>query len=620
MPFRIRVALATLLAIGFSSAARLSAQAVYGSIVGTVLDASGAAITGAKITIRNVERDVTNATTTNESGNYSQRYLIVGRYQVRVEAPGFKSFQQDNVGVSVDSEALVDIRLEVGEAAQTLEVSAEASLLKTERSDVSTTYSQKAVAELPMLSRRFTNFQLITPGVSLWPVSLTAASPENPQGSYRLLVNGQSFAGVSHLLDGTDNHDAVLGWIVINPTLESVTEAKVTTADYDAEFGTSAAAVVSAQTKSGTNAIHGSAFEFLRNDHLQARNPFTQSIPIFGSNGREIPVTQWNQFGGSIGGPIKKNKLFYFGDYQGTRRNTGGSVLLRVPSLAERTGDLSGLGLNIYNPASGSTPAARTAFSGAVIPASLISPQALNLLKFIPAPNINASKDQPNYAGSGAVNFNDDAFNTRVDWYVSEKMHVFGRYSFVNFKIASPGIYGYGGGPGYDPSGGTSAFAGSSTSLNHSIAAGFDYVLNPNLFTDFRFGFFRYQVNVVPNGLATAPATDAGIPGLNLDKQFTGGMPAFFINDYGNNLFKFGYALGVNGCNCPLNENEKQFQFVNNWSKIHGNHSFKFGADIRQAHNLRVPSDQHRAGQLSFNAAGTQGPNGGGSGLATFLL
>ncbi len=218
---------------------------------------------------------------------------------MRVEAPGFQTFVQDNVGVSVDSEARVDIRLQVGEVTQTLEVSAEASLLKTERSDVSTTYSQKQVAELPMLSRRFTNFQLMTPGVSLWPVSLTAAQPENPQGSYRILVNGQSFAGVSHLLDGTDNHDAVLGWIVINPTLESVTEAKVTTADYDAEFGTSAAAVVSAQTKSGTNAMHGSAFEFMRNDHIQARNPFTQSLPIFGTNGRQIPVTQWNQFGGS---------------------------------------------------------------------------------------------------------------------------------------------------------------------------------------------------------------------------------------------------------------------------------------------------------------------------------
>ena len=616
----LRTVLSTILVLGLALPQRLSSQAVYGTIVGTVLDATGAAVSGAKVTIRNVERDVANSTTTNESGNYSQRYLIVGRYQVRVEAPGFQTFVQDNVGVSVDSEARLDIRLQVGEVTQTLEVSAEASLLKTERSDVSTTYSQKQVAELPMLSRRFTNFQLMTPGVSLWPVSLTAAQPENPQGSYRLLVNGQSFAGVSHLLDGTDNHDAVLGWIVINPTLESVTEAKVTTADYDAEFGTSAAAVVSAQTKSGTNAMHGSAFEFMRNDHIQARNPFTQSLPIFGTNGRQIPVTQWNQFGGSIGGPIKKNKLFYFGDYQGTRRNTGGSVLLRIPSLAERTGDLSGLGLGIFDPLSGSTPAARTQFPGGVIPASRIAPQATKLLSFFPAPDVPASKDQPNYSGSGAVNFNDDAFNTRVDYYQTEKLHWFGRYSLANFKINSPGIYGAAGGPGYDPSGSVSAFAGQSTSLNHSIAGGFDYVVRPNLLTDFRFGFFRYQVHVVPNGLETSPAKDAGIPGVNLDTTFTGGMPAFFINDYGNNLFKFGYALGVNGCNCPLIMNEKQVQFVNNWSKIQGNHTFKFGADIRQARNLRVPSDQHRAGQLSFNAAGSQGANGGGSGLATFML
>ena len=317
------------------SSVRLHGQAVYGSIVGTVVDSSGAAVANAKVTIRNIDRDTSNETTTNESGNYTQRYLIVGNYQVRVEAPGFQAAVENRVAVSVDAEVKVDMKLQVGELSQTVEVTSEAAMLKTERSDVATTYSQKQVAELPVLNRRFTNFQLMTPGVSLWPVSLTAAQPENPQGSYRLLVNGQSFAGVSHLLDGTDNHDAVLGWIVINPTLESVTEAKVTTADFDAEFGTSAAAVVSSQTKSGTNSLHGSGFEFIRNDHLQARNPFTQSLPIFGTGGRVIPVTQWNQFGASIGGPISKNKLFYFGDYQGTRRNTGGSVLLRVP-LASR--------------------------------------------------------------------------------------------------------------------------------------------------------------------------------------------------------------------------------------------------------------------------------------------
>ncbi|MBI3469803.1 MAG: TonB-dependent receptor [Candidatus Solibacter usitatus] len=616
----------TLLAVGLCLLAglgdpeRASAQAVYGSIVGSITDASGAAIPGAKVTITDTGRDVTNVAASNDSGYFTQRFLIVGRYRVRVEAAGFQTFVQDNIGVSVDTETRVDVRMQVGEVTQTLEVSAEASLLKTERSDVASTYSEKTITNLPVLNRRFTNFQLMTPGVVSWPTSMTAASAENPQGSYRILVNGQSFSGTSHLLDGTDNHDAVLGWIVINPNLESVTEAKITTANYDAEFGVASAGVVSAQTKSGTNAIHGSVFEYLRNDHLQARNPFTQSQPIANSNGRMIPVTRWNQFGASVGGPIQKNKLFYFGDYQGTRRLTGGGALLRVPSLAERQGDMSGLGLNVFDPLSSATLAGRTPFANNAIPTSRLSSQALNLMKLIPAPNLNAVRDQPNFAGSGGVKFNDDAFDVRVDHYTTEKMHVFGRYSTQGFNMVAPGNFGAAGGPGLDASGSTNAYAGTSDSRNHSIAAGFDYTVRPNLLTDFRFGYFRYKVFGQPNGIGTSPAKDNGVPGLNVDANFNSGMPAFFINGYGNGLFRFGYALGVNGCNCPLIEDENQYQFVNNWTKLQGNHTFKAGADIRRAHNLRVPSDRHRSGELQFDAARTQGASGGGSGIASFML
>ncbi len=614
-----RLLLAAVLAIaavspGFS-------QAVYGTIVGTVVDPTGAAVAGAKVTITDTGRDVATTTTTNESGNFTQRFLIVGRYRVRVEAAGFKALNQENVGVSVDTETRIDLLLQVGDVTQTMEVSSEAGILKTERSDVSTTWSEKTVTNLPILSRRFTNLQLMTPGVVSFPTSMTAASAENPQGSYRMLVNGQSFAGTSHLLDGTDNHDAVLGWIVINPTLESVTEAKITTANYDAEFGVASAGVVSAQTKSGTNQIHGSAFWFLRNDHLQARNPFTQSRVIPNSNGRLIPLTQWNQFGASIGGPIMKNKLFYFGDFQGTRRNTGGGALLRVPTMEERAGDLRALNLNIFDPASGATPATRTQFPNNIIPANRLAGQAQALLRQIPGPNINAVLDQPNFASSGGVKSDDEAINTRVDHYTTEKLHIFGRYSMQQFRVLAPGSFGLvAGGPGLDASGSTNAYAGKSDSRNHSIAGGFDYTVKPTLLTDFRFGWFRYKVFGQPNGIGTAPAKDAGIPGLNTDDNFNSGMPAFFINGYGNNLFRFGYALGVNGCNCPLIQDENQYQFVNNWTKIQGNHTFKFGGDIRQAHNLRVPSDRHRSGELNFDAARTQGPLGGGSGLASFLV
>jgi hypothetical protein len=502
--------------------------------------------------------------------------------------------------------------LKVGDVTQAIEVTADASLLRTERSEVSQTFSQKIVTELPIFNRRFTNFELLTPGVQAFP-GQTAMS-EDPQGSYRKNVNGQSFAGTAHLLDGTDNHDAVLGLIVINPTLESVGEAKVTTSNYDAEFGATAG-VVSAQTRSGTNQYHGSAFWFLRNDHWMARNPFTQSRPIVGST-RLIPVVQWNQFGGSFSGPLVKNKVFYFMDFQGTRRNNGGSVLTRVPTAGERQGDLSQLGVDIFDPLSGAAPAQRTQFTGNRIPANRLSPQAQRLLSLLPLPNIStAVRDQPNYVGSGSQRFNDNGGNTRWDWYTTEKLHIFGRYSIADFDNYSPGVFGeVAGGPGFEP---TTGFAGLSTARNQSIAGGFDYTLSPSLLTDFRFGYFRYRVNVNPGGFGTNPAQEAGIPGLNTD-EFTSGMPGLFINGLGGTIF--GYALGTMRCNCPLRQREQQYQFVNNWTTIRNNHTIRFGADIRRALNLRVPSDRRRAGDINFDAARTQGPSGGGTGLATFLL
>ena len=601
----------TLLALTGGSV--LYGQAVYGNIVGTVLDSSGAAVPGAKVTITDTVRSVGFSATTNDSGNFAQRYLIAGTYRVRVEVQGFQAWVQDNVIVNVDADTRLEARLQVGEVTQTMEVTAETPLLKTERGEVSTTFSERTVSQLPIFNRRFTNFELLTPG---WQAVAGQTAPsEDPQGSYRKVNNGQSFAGVTHLLDGTDNHDAVLGLIVINPTLESVTDAKVTTQNYDAEFGASAG-VVSAQTRSGTNELHGSAFWFLRNSEVQARNPFSQARPIPGTAGRLIPVGQWNQFGASGGGPLRRNRLFYFGDFQSTRRNIGGSRLLRVPTPAERQGDISQLGVDIFDPQSGAAPAARTPFPGNRIPASRLSPQALRLLDLLTLPNVpGAIRDQPNFTGSGTMRFNDDAFNTRWDYYHSEKLHSFGRYSFAQFDQNSPGVFGaLGGGIGFEP---VTGFAGVSKVRNQSVAGGFDYTLSPNLLTDFRFGWFKYRVIVNPGAFGTTPAKDAGIPGMNTN-EFTSGMPGLFLNGQGGVIF--GYALPTMRCNCPLRQQEQQYQFVNNWTRIRSNHTVKFGADVRRALNLRVPSDRRRAGEINFDAARTQGPAGGGTGLASFLL
>lgn len=607
-----------IIVLAASLSMRIHAQAVYGSIFGTVTDPSGAAVVGATVTISDIEKGITFTVRTNESGNFTQTHLVVGKYRVKVEAPGFKAAVQEPVEVKVDAAARVDFVLQVGAITEEVSVTGEAPLLKSDRADVAVSFNERAVKELPIFNRNFTQFLLYTPGTQrlMWQ----HASSENPQESIQIMVNGQHFSGTAFQLDGTDNRDPILGIIVINPTLEGVTEAKITTQNYDAEFGMAIAGVVTAQTKSGTNELHGSAFLFRRNDLTQARDPFAQAIrdPI---TGKFIPDTLWNQFGGSLGGPIVKNKVFLFGDYQGTRRKNGVSRLLTVPTARARTGDLSEYRIPIFDPRTGdpATGRGRTQFPGNVIPSNRLSPQALNLLKLIPLPNVPGAGISNNFVASGIEAFDSDQFNIRGDHYWSQNLHLFGRYSYARFDKSAPGAFEPAGGAnvggiGLSPDG----FAGKSDTTNQSLAAGFDYTVTTNTLTDVRFGWFRYHVTVAPNGIGTSPAKDAGIPGLNVDNFFTSGMPAFFIGGTGG--FSFGYALGVNRCNCPLREEEQQFQIVNNWTFIRGNHNIKFGADLRYAQNLRVPSDAHRAGELSFSDGVTRGDVGGGLGLATFLL
>ncbi|HZT39432.1 MAG TPA: TonB-dependent receptor [Bryobacteraceae bacterium] len=610
-----RIAIA--FAVAACAPAALLAQAVYGNIVGTVTDSTGAGVPKAKVTISDLGKGVSFTTTTNESGNYSQTHLIVGTYEVRVEAPGFQTYVRRNVGVEVDATTQVDVQLSLGSVGEVVNVTAEAPLLKTEKADVSDTLTTKAVMELPVLGRDMSKLYFLVPGVQ---ASGTTAASEQPHDIYRPNIGGQYWGGIAFQLDGTDNRESVLGEPVITPNLDSVSELKITTTAYDAEFGQASQAIIAATTKSGTNEWHGSAFEFRRDQHGAARDPFAQSQPIPGSGGKLVPPTLWNQFGGSLGAPIQKDKTFIFGDYQGSRQKNGGSLLTRVPTAAERAGDLSDLGVNIYDPCNGTdcnvAPADRKQFAGNVIPTARLSKQALALLQFIPLPNIaGVSGAAPNYAASGAGILNSDAFNIRVDRYQTERMHMFGRYSFMQYNQTVPGAFGYAaGGPNFA----TTAFAGQASLRDQSISYGIDYMIRPNWLADFRFGFFRYRVFVNPNGLGTSPAKDAGIPGLNLDPYYTSGMPAFRLNGTGG--FAFGYSLGVNACNCPLNEQENEFQWVGNMTHTRGNHSLKYGVDFRYQQNLRVPSDSHRSGELTFDPTTTVGPNGGGLSLASFLL
>jgi hypothetical protein len=332
------------------------------------------------------------------------------------------------------------------------------------------------------------------------------------------MVNGQHFSGTGYQLDGTENRDPILGIIVINPNLEAIGETKITSQNYDAEFGQATAGVVSIQTRSGTNELHGSAFEFYQTDRFQARNPFTQPDRADPITGRVLPETTRHNFGAAVGGPIAPNKWFFFGDYQGLRSKVGGSRRLTVPTAAARAGDLREYGVNVFDPLTGAP------FPSNVIPSGRLSPQAQAILRLIPLPNAPGIRD--NYIAQGSETFDSDGGDVRIDGRLSDRLNMFVRYSLARFFRDGPTALGEGGGQELVTLGGVSDVE------NHSVAAGFDYTLSSTSILDVRLGFFKYGVEVLPFDYRTTPATDAGIPGLNFD-DFSSGLPAIFVRGGG---------------------------------------------------------------------------------------
>jgi len=638
--------LVPLILFALASARPTFGQAVSGSIFGTVSDQTGAVVPNVTVNIRDVDRGIDYHVQSNPDGNYTQTHLLAGHYRVTISAPGFDTFAADAL-VQVDAATRVDAALAVGKATSTVSVTSETPLLKTDRAELSDTLSSNQLASLPVLGRNLTSLMLVMPGA--FADSFQVAASENPQAGVQVDVNGESFTANGFLLDGTENQNPLLAIAIINPNIDSLQEFKVTTSNYDAEFGSVAGALMQATTKSGTNQLHGTAFEFVRNDIFNTANPFT------GTN----PPIRWNQFGGSLGGPIIKNKLFIFGDYQGSRQRNGASSIVTVPTTAERGGDLRALlgdyicadgsvsasacssplmvptteggsvaaqaGM-VFNPATGNSDgtgrqAITTNGVANVIP---VAAPLTKLLSYIPTPNFGgANAFYYNYLASGSEVYDIDQPDFRVDYTISSKASFFARYSLADFTMKAPAAFGaVAGGPAI----GTN-FAGQSLDRNQSLALGLTYTVSPTLVGEFRFGTFRYRIRVEPFGVGTTPATDAGLPGLNLGSTETSGMPAFYIN--GNGGFNFGYALGVNGCNCPLKETENQFDWITNWTKEKGNHTIKWGAEIPRDQQQRIPSDEHRSGEITFtdsvtgNAAVDALAGGNattGLGMASFLL
>lgn len=606
-----------------SSAAVSYAQQIFGSIFGTVTDPAGAVVVSAKVIITDVSKGTVFEVLTDGSGNYSKRQLIPDTYTITIESPGFSKVSSGKIEVHVDESARYDATLRVGDVTTEVEVLAAAPLLQSDRADVAQTFSSKQINDLPNIGRNLQSMELLQPGSA--KIGWQHASSENPQGSVQMVLNGQLFATMGYELDGTTNQDPILGIIVINPTFDSVSEVKQSLQNFDAEFSYVGGGMASYSTKSGTNQLHGDVFEYLQLN--------TPGFSTFASNpfsGLAAATYRQNQFGGAAGGRIIKDKLFFFGDMQFNRQSQGASLVTSVPTALNRTGNFSDWAAYnksylIYDPTTGdpTTGVGRTAYANNTIPSSQLSPQAQKILGYFPLPNYNQIAGAPfvnNFAANGAVAITGNSYNTREDYYLNQKNSIFGRYSYQGFTQNAPGAFGLvAGGPAFGN------FAGASQASNQSLALGWTTSLSPTAINEFRVGWMRYHVFNTPNGFGTSPATDAGIPGLNLDKTYTSGMPYFNIPSP-NNAFQLGYSLGANQCNCPLTQNETQWQFVDNFTKTIGRHTLKMGADLRYAKNLRVPSDSHRAGELTFNGGVTgsvavagQSPSSG-IGLATFEL
>jgi hypothetical protein len=630
--------LAVLFCVFLLHAPKASGQAVFGSIIGTVTDAQGNAVVGAKVTVTSTTKSTLFETTTNESGNYSVTHLIPDTYKVHVEAPGFKAYDVPSVSVSADTSSSVDAAMQVGAVTQTVEVTGEIPQLQTDRADVDVQFSQKYVEDLPILNRNFTNFELLSPGTQKMP-GFSHAATENPQGGGQIVVNGQHFSGTNFELDGTDNQDPILGIIVVNPNLDAIAETKIALQDYDAESGKSTSGIVRVQTKSGSNELHGSGFFYYRNSDQEARDPFTNKPGV------PLAAATWKQFGGSVGGAIIKDKLFFFGDYQGTKQQQGITNLYTIPTAevlktcnpaTNTTGtcDLSeyltalGPAGQIFDPSTGNplTGAGRTAFPGNLIPIGRIKQNIGNVLALFPAPTAGCPAPATatclanNFVSTGSGPFDQKSFDTRIDYSAPHNYQVFGRFSLDYFNLSGLGGLSSLGGLGFGPGG----LNGSSVNHDYSLASGFTKAIGSRWLTDFRFGYFKYNPQTHYSDASQSPMDKLGFPGLNsgpgvVGPPETGGLSGFQFTGTGG-LSAFGDGLNIGRCNCPLTESEQQFQFVNNWTRTQGNHSIKFGADIRYAENLRVPSDASRTGLLNFDSGDTSNAGAGGLALATFLL
>lgn len=560
----------------------MHAQLTTADIVGTVTDATGAVIPNANVTVTNLDTHEQRALKTSASGEYQVTLLPVGRYSVTVKVPNFKTATTTSLAVEAGDRARNDVQMVTGGESETVNVEASTPLLQADNSTVSSTITAVAVQDLPLNGRNYVQLVQLVPGANEGPGNgLTSGGrPDDRRPTSSFSVNGQDDTLNNTTVDGIDDNERIIGTTGVKPVVEGIQEITVQTNSYAAEAGRTAGGVVSIITRAGTNNFHGTVYEFLRNDIFDGRN-------VLQTTGRK-PELRQNQFGASIGGPIFKDRTFFFGDYEGLRTVSGLTYTKTVPDQYE---------YNAINSLAGETPQTLIA-AGNGTTGNAVDPVALAYLKLFPAPNTpgcNVATPTPssnclsnNYVISPNKTQSGNSFDVRIDHHFNPNNLFFARYDFNKFNTFTPP--GLGTVNGIQISGGRYDFDGAATDAAQQYGFGFTHIFTPNLLLDLRAAFTRINNFSAPLNYGTSPDTTVGF-GSNMN-----------FNSFSNYLtpIQFGPFSDIgDGAYVPLQDIDNTFQYLANVSYTMGRHNFKGGVSFirRQARNVQ---SSFAAGQYTF--------------------
>jgi outer membrane receptor protein involved in Fe transport len=582
------------------------AQVRYGSIVVEARDPSGSAVPGANVTITEAGTNRSRSGVTNSAGVVTFATIPPGTYSVHVNLTGFKEFVTTDVAVTEDSVMRVSSQLEVGQITETMTISAAAAILQTDRAEVRTDIPAVQLENLPVpVGRNYQNLFVTVPGIS--PPENMHSVAVNPARGLAFSSNGTTRNANSIRIEGAISNNLWLPHVAAYvPALEAIESVGVTTSTFDADQGLSGGMSANVLIKSGTNAFRGSAFEYFYDEALKSR-------PYFLPATEQKPEASQHQFGGTFGGPILRNKAFFFGSYQGTFDRQVANRFGTVPTAAMRNGDFSASPTPIYDPATGAANGSgRTAFAGNLIPRERFDPIVQKLISGLPLPNLAGLAD--NYFATGDYTFDRHNVDAKVNYNPTARLGIVGRVGWLGYEFRNPPMFGDLGGL---PVNSTAAKAGTGLGDTYTFTGSASYVASPTFLIDAYLGVTTIEVTSEPDRIDENLGSGyLGIPGTNGTNRLYGGWPHFNITNYSN----IGYA---GSSHSPYIDDNWQVQYTANATWTKGAHTLKFGGDIvRQAMNRHELGDG--SGSFTFGGGPTQiqgGPAGNQfNTIAAFML